>query len=144
MATEAANKCKYELANARIDFGGDTFKIILMASGFTFNVDTHHGLSDVTASQLASGYGYTTGGATLSGVSVTEDDANNRTAVVWANVAWTASAGDIGPSPGAIIYDDSATSPQADTIIGYIDFGGDITQASGGVFTIAAPTVRIS
>jgi len=144
MATVPSNKLKFELTNARVDFASDTFKMILMQSGFTFDVDTDHGYSDVSASEIANGNGYTTGGVTLSGVAVTEDDSDNRTEVTWNNATWTASGGSIGPAAGAIIYDDTASSPQADTVIGYIDFGGDITQADGGTLTIANPEVRVS
>lgn len=144
MTTEAANKLKYALATKQIDFANDVFKIILMATGFTFNKDTHHGYADVSASELANGNGYSTGGNTLAGVAVTEDDTDNRTEVTWDNTSWTASGGAIGPSPGAIIYDDTPTSPQADPIIGYIDFGGDQTQADGGVASIANIEVRIA
>lgn len=144
MTTEAANKIKYALATKQIDFANDTFKIILMATGFTFNKDTHHGYADVSANELANGNGYTTGGNVLAGVSVTEDDTDDRTEVTWNNSAWTASGGSIGPSPGAIIYDDTPTSPQADPIVGYIDFAGEQTQADGGVCTISNIEVRIA
>lgn len=145
MSTEASNKIKYLLATGNIDFSSDTFKIILMDTGFTFNKDTHHGYADVSASELNTGNGYTAGGNTLAGVVVTEDDTNDYTSIVWNNTSWTASGGAIGPTPGAIIYDDTVTSPQADAIIGYIDFGDDeVTQADGGTATIASPTVRIS
>lgn len=144
MASTIANKAKFELASGRIDFDADTFKIILMASGFTFDEDTHHGYADVSGSELGTGNGYTAGGNTLAGVSVTEDDTNNRTSVTWSNTTWTASGGNIGPTPGAIIYDDTATSPQADTIIGYIDFGAEYTQLDGGVATITNIEVRIA
>ncbi len=137
MATTVANKVKYLLATKAIDFANDTFKIILMQSGFTFNKDTHHGYADVSASELATGNGYTAGGATLSGVAVTEDDTDDRTEVTWSNATWSASSGAIGPSPGAIIYDDTVTTPTADPIIQYIDFGGDQTQADGGTATIS-------
>jgi hypothetical protein len=143
MAGTVANKARFELSNGRIDFATDTFKIILMASGFIFDPDTHHGYADVSASELAAGNGYTTGGNTLSGVSVTEDDTADRTKVTWANTTWTATGGDIGPTPGAIIYDDTATAPQADTLIGYIDFGTEATQFDGGVATIANITVLV-
>ena len=143
MSTEASNKIKYLLAVKQIDFANDTFQIILMATGFTFNKDTHHGYADVSASELANGNGYTTGGNTLAGVAVTEDDTDDRTEITWNNSSWTASAGPIGPSPGAIIYDDTPTSPQADPIVGYIDFGGEQTQADGGIATVANIEVRI-
>lgn len=144
MATEASNKVKYMLAVGAIDFSSDTFKIILMQSGFTFNKDTHHGYADVSASELSTGNGYTAGGATLAGVTVTEDDTDNRTEITWNNATWTASGGSIGPSPGAIIYDDTVTTPTADPILGYIDFGGDQTQADGGTATISNLEIRIS
>jgi hypothetical protein len=144
MASTLSNKMRYLLATKAIDFSADSFKIILMASGFVFNADTHHGYADVSASELATGYGYTRNTKTLSGVAVTEDDTDNRCEVTWSNVTWTASGGAIGPTPGAIIFDDTVTTPTADPIIGYIDFGGEQTQADGGVATISGVEVRIA
>ena len=141
MASTASNKIKYLLATKAIDFLNDSFKIILMASGFVFNKDTHHGYADVSASELATGYGYTRNTKTLAGVAVTEDDTDDRCEVTWSNVTWTASGGAIGPTPGAIIFDDTVTD---DPIVGYIDFGGEQTQADGGVATISSVEVRIA
>ena len=143
MATVPSNKIKYLLATKAIDFSADVFKIILMQTGFTFNIDTHHAYADVSASELATANGYTAGGNTLAGVTVTEDDTDDRTEITWNNTTWTASGGPIGPTPGAIIYDDTVASP-ADAIVSYIDFGGDQTQADGGVATIANIEVRIA
>lgn len=144
MATEASNKLKFLLASKVIDFANDSFKIILMQSGFVFNKDTHHGYADVSGSELATGNGYIANSKTLSGVSVTENDTDDRCEITWSNVTWTASGGSIGPTPGAIIFDDTVSSPTADPIIGYIDFGGDQTQADGGTATISNIEVRIS
>lgn len=141
MTTEASNKIKYLLATKAIDFANDTFKIILLQSGFTFNKDTHHHYADVSASELTTANGYTAGGNTLAGVAVTEDDTDDRAEITWNNSSWTASGGPIGPSPGAVIYDDTVTD---DPIVGYIDFGGDQTQADGGVATISNVEVRIA
>ena len=147
MASTVANKVKFLLASKIIDFANDSFKIILMQSGFTFNKDTHHGYADVSASELATGNGYTANTKTLSGVTVTEDDTDDRCEITWSNVTWTASGGAIGPTPGAIIYDDTVVLGGvtiADPIIGYIDFGGDQTQADGGTATISAIEFRIA
>lgn len=144
MATEVSNKIKYLLAKKAIDFSADTFKIILMQSGYTFNKDTHHAYADVSASELSTANGYTAGGATLGGVAVTEDDTDDRTEITWSNVTWTASNGSIGPTPGAIIYDDTVAAPTAKPIVCYIDFGGDQTQADGGTATISNIEVRIA
>ncbi len=144
MASELSNKIKYLVAKKVVDFSADSFKIILMASGFVFNKDTHHAYADVSASELATGYGYTRNTATLSGVVVTEDDTNDRCSVTWNNATWTASGGNIGPTPGAIIFDDTVTTPTADPIVGYIDFGGEQTQVDGGVATISSIEFRLS
>lgn len=144
MSATASNKLKYLLATKAIDFANDSFKIILMGTGFTFNKDTHHAYANISAYELATGNGYTQNTKTLSGVTVTEDDTNDRCSVTWDNVTWTASGGSIGPSPGAIIFDDTVTTPTADPVVGYIDFGGEQTQVDGGTATIANIELRIS
>jgi hypothetical protein len=140
MANQAANRLKYLVSSGGIDFSSDTFIIILMQSGFVFNKDTHHQYSDVSGSELATANGYTQKTKTLANVSVTEDDTDDRTEVTWDNVSWTASGGPIGPSPGAIILDDTDAN---DSLVGYIDFGADYTQADGGVATLTNIEVRI-
>ena len=144
MSATLGNKFKFLLASKVIDFANDSFKIILMNTGFVFNKDTHHGYADVSASELGTGNGYTQNTKTLAGVTVTEDDTDDRCEVTWDNVQWTASGGSIGPTPGAIIFDDTVTSPTADPVVGYIDFGGDQTQSDGGVATISNVEVRIA
>lgn len=147
MSSKASNKLKFMLASKIIDFANDSFVIILMESGFTFDPDTQHGYADVSASELSTANGYVAGSKTLGGVTVLEDDVNDRCSVTWSNVVWTASGGSIGPSPGAIIFDDTITVDAdwpADPIIGYIDFGGDQTQADGGSATISNIEVRIA
>lgn len=140
MASQAANNFRMLMAAGTPNFSSDTFKIMLMAAGFTFNPATHDLLADVSASEVAAGYGYTTGGNTLAGVTVTQDDVNNRALVTWNNTSWTASGGDVGPVCGAIIYDDTLAS---DPIVGFIDFEGEYTEADGGMATIANISVVI-
>jgi hypothetical protein len=141
MASELANKIKYLIATKVVDFANDSFKIILMQSGFTFDKDTHHYYADLSASELSTGNGYTANNKTLAGVAVTEDDTDDRTEVTWSNVTWTASGGSIGPTPGAIVFDDTVAN---DPIVCYLDFGGDQTQADGGTATISNIEIRLS
>ena len=143
MTTEASNKIKFLLATKVIDFANDAFNIALMVDGFTFNKDTHHIWGDISGSELPNGNGYVTNGNVLVLIAVTEDDVDDRTEVTWQNTQWTANGGPIGPSPGAIIYDDTVAAP-VKPIVGYIDFAGNRTQADGGVATIANPEVRIA
>jgi len=141
MANQVSNHFKFLLATGVIDLSADSFKIILMESGFIFSKDNHAQYADVLASELATGNGYTQGTKVLAGVVVTEDDIDDRCEVVWSNPSWTAGGGPIGPSPGAIIYDDTVPN---DPIVGYIDFGAEYTQVDGGTFTVAGVELRVS
>lgn len=134
------NHIKYLLLTKQVDFANDVFKIILMQTGFTFDKDSDAEYADVSGSELATANGYTAGGFTLTGVSVTEDDTDDRGEVTWNSATWTAS-GTIGPTPGAIIYDDTVAN---DPIVQYIDFGGDQTQAAGGTATIGNIAVHLA
>jgi hypothetical protein len=141
MASTLSNKIKFLMGTGAINFSTDSFKIILMASGFTFDKDTHHAYSSVSSSELAAGNGYSTSSKALSLTSITEDDTDDRLEVVWANVTWTASGGAIGPTPGACIFDDTHAN---DAIVGYLDFGGEQTQADGGTATISNIEFRLA
>jgi len=89
--------------------------------------------------ELATANGYTQDTKTTGTVTVDEDDTNDRADATFPTVTWTASGGDIGPTPGAILYDD--TIPD-DTIIGYLDFGGNQTATDGQTFNIASGCFR--
>jgi hypothetical protein len=91
--------------------------------------------------ELATGFGYTADTKTLAGAATVEDDVNDRAETTYNNVIWTATAGAIGPSPGALLYDDTSAD---DTIIGYIDFGGEQTAPDGADFTISNLKIRES
>ena len=117
-----------------------TASIALMASGFVFNRVTHVAYSDVSASELATAYGYTAAGATLAGVAVAQDDTANAGKVTWSNPTWNVSGGTLTAS-GAIIYDDTTATK---FVCGYIDFGGDQSTLDGGVATIANPKIQIT
>ena len=141
MANKLGNDFFEQVAKKQIDFSADVFKIILMKSGYVYNraTDVNKAVSNVSTNELATAYGYTQGGATLSGVSVAQDDVNNGANVTWSSATWNISGGSITAS-GALIYDDTHAS---DLIIGYIDFGGDQTCLSGGVATVANIAINL-
>ena len=133
MANLVPNHLKYLVLTKAIDFANDVFKIILMDTGFTFDIDNDAEYADVSGSELANGNGYTTGGNTLAGVAVTEDDVDDRCEVTWSSTSWTASGGPIGPTPGAIVFNDTVAN---DPIVGFIDFITEQTQVAGGVLNV--------
>lgn len=140
MTTQGSNQGKLAFIDGDITPASDTFKMMLMQSGFSFSPSTHGQYSDVSGSELAAGSGYTAGGVTLTGTTTAQDDTNNRASLTFSNAQWTASGGNLVAS-GAIIYDDTEAN---DVIIGYIDFGSDQTTLDGGVFTVANIAVYLS
>ncbi len=72
--------------------GTDTVKVMLTN---TLPVPTNHQYSDVSGAELASGSGYTTGGATVTGTTVT--NASGTSSLGAAATTWTSVTGAMGP-----------------------------------------------
>lgn len=145
-----SHKAKESISNAKINFGSvgtgqgnpDSFKIILMGSSFVFNKISHSSYSDVSASQLGTNYGYTTGGNTLGSLIIAFNV--DTLEITYPTVAWTASGGDIGPTVGAIIYDNTPALDTDKVAVAYIDFGGLQTAYDGGQFSIASGKITFA
>jgi hypothetical protein len=132
-----SNHYKAQLKKGAIDEVNDVFKLILMNTTFAFDKDAHATLADVTADQLATGNGYTQDNKELANQAVDEDDTNDRARFSADPATFTAAGGAIGPTGAAIIYDDTTAD---DTVVGCIDFGGDITVPEGFSFQISGLT----
>ena len=128
-----SNHYKYQKAKKLIDLSADTLIIILMDTGFAFDADADATLADVTADQIATGYGYTQDTKALANLVLTEDDANNRAYMSCDDPSWTASGAALPSVGAAIIYDDDTAD---DTVIGCIDFGVNYTTSDGTTFKI--------
>lgn len=103
----------------------DTYKIALYTSAATLGAST----TAYSATNEVSGTGYTAGGATLSGFSVTVDGTTavlDFTDPTWANSTITAR--------GALIYN----STQSNKAVAVLDFGADISSTND-TFTITFP-----
>lgn len=140
MSSAPSNHIKFLLMTKKIDFLNDSFIIILMQSGFTFDIDAHENYAQVSASELITAYGYTQKNKVLTGVAVNEDDSNDRGVVTWNNVIWTAAGGSLTAS-GAVIIDDTEAN---DAVVGYIDFSGDQTVLDAGTFTISNVLIELT
>lgn len=90
--------------------------------------------------ELAAGNGYTQDTKTVT-ITLTEDDANDRAQGAIATFSWVASGGNIGPTPGVILYDDTDAD---DSIIGYLDFDGNVTANDGAAISISNAVLRLT
>ena len=116
-------------AGNRIDFLTDTIKNSLHTVTFVPDQDAHDFFNDAT--NEISGTGYTAGGVTLGSKTLTYDTATNETRLDAADSSWTTAS---FTARIAVVYKDTGTGSTS-PLMGYVDFGGDETVASG-TFTI--------
>lgn len=140
MSNQVPNSLKTMLWKGQIAAETDVFKMILMDVGFDFDKDSHCAYTDVSAYELPTGNGYTTGGITLTLSAVTTDDTEDRCEVSFDNAQWTASGGSIA-TVGAIIYDDSTSTSNGDdytdAVVAWMDANGTQTVADGAALTVS-------
>jgi hypothetical protein len=136
MATKVCQNILYLMAKGDVDLDTDALIWILMDTGFVFDRANHHEYADISASELGAGNGYLQKTLDASGISITRDDSLFKLTVTWSNPQWTASGGNIGPSPGAFLLDDTVAD---DPLLLYVDFGTEGTEPDGGTFTITNP-----
>lgn len=103
--------------------GGDTLKAKLITSAADPLDDVW---ADVSADEVASSGGYTTGGVSLTFVS-RDTDADGVTRWIYDSPDWTGSGGGFSFRT-LVVMNDTAPS---DELVGFIDFGRTITIASG-------------
>lgn len=108
------------------NLGSDTLKVVLTNSAPNAT-DTQ--LSQIT--QISNGNGYTTGGATATQSGSAQSAGTYK--LTLADTSWTASGGSIGPFRYVVLYNDTATN---DELIGYYDYGTNITITNGNSFTV--------
>lgn len=120
----------------KIDYLSDAIKVALLSSSYAPNQDTHELWADVSTQEVT-GTGYTAGGATLAGKTMTYDSANNKIVIDADDVTWASST---ITARYAVIYDSASN-----VLMGYIDFESDqsssngnftIQWATGGIFNI--------
>ena len=127
-----SNRFKYEQGLGTNDFSSDTYKIMLMAAGFSFDPDAHGTKADVAASEISSNGGYTEQTLAVNSAWV-QDNTNDKGALTWNNVTWTASGAAFDNFRAAIIYNDTHAS---DIIVGCIDFETDLSVPDGLTFQV--------
>jgi len=110
------------------NLGSDTLKFALSNTGPNATDGTFSQITEITAQN-----GYSAGG-TQSTISSSAQTSGTYKLVL-ADVVFTASGGSFGPFRYVILYNDTPTSP-ADPLIGYYDYGTNITITTGNTFTV--------
>lgn len=113
-----------------IDWDTDTIQCSLHTSAYTIAFDTDDFWNDAT--NEITGTGYTTKGVTLGTKTVQYDTGSDEVRLDAADAAWTSSS---FTARSAVIWKDTAGASTTDPLIGWVNFGGDETVASG-TFTI--------
>lgn len=138
MASGVYNNFKAQVMTGKYDLGaaGDTIKVALLNNSHAFTA-TNDVWTNVSANEI-SGTGYTAGGMTLAGQTVTIDDGDNEGVFDGNDTAWTSAS---FTAYHAVVYVD-ATGTVNDDLILSIDFGGAQTVTTG-TFTIQWATEGI-
>jgi hypothetical protein len=104
-----------------------SLKVALTTSTYTPNQDTHHFFSDIT--NEITGTGYTAGGATLD---LPDDDlrhgVSDQIRLDAADTSWTTST---LTARDAIVWCDTAGASTTDPVIGWVNFGADVSTTAG-------------
>jgi hypothetical protein len=124
------------IAQCNVNYLNDTIKVMLCTEAYVPNQDNHI-YKDVHVTNEISGVGYSIGGITFTGKTITYDPATNNTILDANNVWWSDS---FITARYAIIYDDTPAINKP--LLGYIDFGEN-RVSSDGEFKITWPTSGI-
>lgn len=119
--------------NGSINFATHQFRIGLLDSGYTPDLESHQTWAHVNGNEIAGTNGYTTGGGLLTGVSWTRSAGVAK--FTTDNFVWTASGGPITARYGVIYSVDAANNE----LVGYylLDSGDiDVTATAGNTFTV--------
>jgi len=135
MASVIYNTFLSNLAAKAINVDTDAFKVMLVTSSYTPNVDTHNDRADVTNQVV--GAGYTSGGNTVN-VTATLNTTNDRVDIVLPGTTWPTST---ITARGAVYYLDTGTAG-TDLLVCYIDFVSD-KSSSADTFTLTQSTITL-
>jgi len=128
------NSCIRDAVVGNIDFDTDTFKMLLVTSSYSA-AKSHDKRDDVT--NEVSGTGYTAGGNACSVSVAAVDNTNNDVEISFTVTSWTSAT--ITARAG-VIYKSRGGASSADELVGYVDFGSDVSSTNGTfAVTVSSP-----
>ena len=133
MASLVYNSCIRDGLVGNINFSTDTFKMALVTSAYGA-AKSHSKRSDVT--NEVTGVGYTAGGNACVVTVAAVDNVNNDIELSFTVTSWTTAT--ITARAG-VIYKSRGGLSSADELVGYVDFGSDVS-ATNGTFAVTVTT----
>lgn len=134
MASLVYNSCIRDAVTGAIDFDTDTFKMMLVTSSYTAS-KAHDKRDDIT--NEVTGTGYTAGGNACSVSVAAVDNSNNDVEISFTVTSWTSAT--ITARAG-VIYKSRGGASSADELVGYVDFGSDVSSTNGTfAVTVSSP-----
>lgn len=134
MASLVYNSCIRDAVTGAIDFDTDTFKMMLVTSSYSAS-KAHAKRSDIT--NEVTGTGYTSGGNACSVSVAAVDNTNNDVEISFTVTSWTSAT--ITARAG-VIYKSRGGASSADELVGYVDFGSDVSSTNGTfAVTVSSP-----
>lgn len=137
-----SNFFKSAVLKKEVDGEADLFKIALMGTGFSLDMENHSNWADVSGEEIAGGNGYTSGGQYLPSGEVIQNNTLNTSKIMFSGeVNFTADGGAFPDVVGAVIYNDSHVDK---LIAGYSDFGTTVSTDDGMGIRIKNPSIVLS
>jgi hypothetical protein len=112
------------------DLNADLLKVLLALDAPSAANDAVK--ADLT-SELGTANGYTAGGEDTQNAT---SRSGGTTSVTGVDIVFTASGGSVGPFRYAVLYNDTPAAGVVDPLIGYWDYGSNVTLADGETFTV--------
>jgi len=122
------NQFAEDIAKKVHNLNSDTLKVALSN---TAPVATNAVFADIT--EITAQNGYSAGGATATFTSGAQTSGSYKLVLVDTTI--TASGGNFGPFRYVVLYNSTQTSPNK-PLIGYYDYGTNLTVTSGNSFTV--------
>jgi len=127
-----------DVLKGNIDCDSDTFYMMIVGAGYTFNKDSHDRRDDITSE--VSGTGYTADGQAVTLTVNAIDTTNDRVEITVGSVSWASST--ISGAQQAIVYKRRGGASSADELVCCIDNGSTVST-SGGTLQATASTIRL-
>jgi hypothetical protein len=122
------------LLDTPTDLEGVTCKLALVTDAYTPNRDTDDFRNDFTASEVANGNGYSTGGVTLTGVAWSYDAASDQVRLDFDDPSWTFTASKTWRY--GVLYIDTGGADSTDPLIGLLTWDSNQTVSTAYTLTI--------